>query len=96
MRLFATAACLAATVLVSGCVAGTGASSSASSGSTDAATLVAEKCVQCHGLDRVWSASKDRAGWNMTVTRMQSHGLQVTGAEKNAILDYLASGGASQ
>lgn len=96
MRLVAAVVSLAAALCLSGCATGTGATSSTSSATTPAATLVAEKCVQCHGLDRVWAASKDRAGWTETLTRMQSHGLQVTDAEKGTILDYLASGGASQ
>jgi len=43
------------------------------------------------GFDRVQAAQKDKAGWESTVDRMVGHGLEVTDAERTAIIDYLVS-----
>lgn len=60
---------------------------------TDAArSLVEAKCAGCHDLDRVWAASKDAAGWDLTVKRMEDNGLELSGDEHlMMIVDYLAS-----
>lgn len=52
-------------------------------------SLVAEKCSQCHSIDRVDAAVKDRDGWESTVTRMQRNGLEVTEEERETIVDWL-------
>ncbi len=74
-----------------GSTGGNGASSGSQSGSTDGATLVNDKCVQCHSLDRVQGARKSKSDWEATVSRMESNGLQVTSDEKTAIVEYLAT-----
>jgi len=66
---------------------GSGAGGSAS----DPGQLIAEKCSRCHPLQRVQAARKDQAGWSATVDRMTTHGLQVTDAEKTAIVGYLVA-----
>lgn len=53
--------------------------------------LVESSCSQCHGLDQVWEAQKDAAGWDSTVRRMEANGLQLTDEERQRIVDYLAS-----
>jgi hypothetical protein len=64
-------------------------SSTTGSSTAGGAALVSDRCSKCHPLQRVESAQKDRSGWTRTLTRMQTHGLQVTDAEKQAIIDYL-------
>lgn len=57
----------------------------------DGESIVDAKCTQCHDLTRVQTAKKDRSGWEDTVARMESNGLQVTPEEKSAVIDYLAA-----
>lgn len=81
-------------------VLGVGGCSSGGSGSVDnaggrdvqapAKSLVDAKCSMCHSLDRVYSASKTKAQWDVTMTRMKSNGLVITDADYAAILDYLS------
>jgi cytochrome c5 len=52
--------------------------------------LVSEKCTGCHDLTRVNAVSRDRAGWETTVSRMEGHGLEINAYEREAILVYLA------
>jgi cytochrome c5 len=79
------AAVACAAVLLAGC----GASGSGSASSADGATLVSQVCSKCHPVSRVDGAKKDRSGWTATVDRMVTHGLQVSDAQKTAIVDYL-------
>lgn len=59
-------------------------------GSLVGKALVETKCTECHDLARVTDASKSgRSEWETTVDRMVEHGLQVSDAEKTAILDHL-------
>jgi mono/diheme cytochrome c family protein len=56
-----------------------------------ARVLVESRCSGCHTLDRVWAQDQDRAGWESTVRRMESNGLQITDEEREIIVEYLAS-----
>jgi mono/diheme cytochrome c family protein len=51
--------------------------------------LVAERCVQCHGLDRVERARKTGDQWRNTVERMISKGTQLSPQELDAVVQYL-------
>lgn len=83
MLLVATAIALA----LGGC---SGRASGASGVSpTDGKALVSVLCTRCHPVNRIQSAHKTRVAWTATVTRMQSHGLQVTGQQRASIIDYL-------
>jgi cytochrome c2 len=62
---------------------------SAAGGLSDGAKLVASKCTRCHSIDRVQAARKSREVWTATITKMQGHGLQVTDAEREAVITYL-------
>ncbi|MGC9347371.1 MAG: hypothetical protein ACP5JG_04455 [Anaerolineae bacterium] len=55
----------------------------------DGATLLEERCTQCHGLDRVTSASKTEAEWQTTVEDMVQKGAQLNEQEKEALVAYL-------
>ncbi|NTW28175.1 MAG: hypothetical protein HGA39_02270 [Coriobacteriia bacterium] len=59
------------------------------SGTPDGQNLVSSKCSRCHTLDQVNNANKTQAQWEQTVAIMEGHGLQVTTAEKSAIVSYL-------
>ena len=52
--------------------------------------LLEERCTVCHGLDRVERAQKTREAWVSTVDRMVSIGAQLSDAEKEVLVAYLA------
>jgi len=52
--------------------------------------LLEERCTVCHGLDRVERAQKTREEWVSTVDRMVSIGAQLSDAEKEVLVGYLA------
>jgi hypothetical protein len=56
----------------------------------DPQALLQARCTQCHGLNRVTSAQKDRESWEETVTRMINLGAEVSPEEKQILVDYLA------
>lgn len=56
----------------------------------DGETLLQERCTECHPLDRVTSASMTRDGWEANVEDMIAKGAQLTDAEKEVLVDYLA------
>ena len=56
--------------------------------------LVKSKCTMCHSIDRINSASKDRAGWEETVARMRTAGAVLTDAEAAQVVEYLSQSGA--
>ena len=60
-------------------------------GAQDGKTIMEARCGECHGLDRVVKASKDRAGWETTVGRMMNKGVTLSPEEKAALIDYLVS-----
>lgn len=55
------------------------------------AELVETRCTVCHSIDRINNASKDREGWAATVDRMIGNGANLNEAEREAVIDYLAS-----
>lgn len=60
------------------------------------ADLVQQRCTMCHTLDRVESATYDRAGWTKTVDRMKQNGLVITPDEESTIIDYLTEQSSSK
>lgn len=89
------AACML-TVALAGCSAAASGSGSGTAASTaDGATLVSTRCTRCHGLPRIKAAQHDAAGWAATVARMRGKGAQLTDAEAQEVVDFLAGGGAS-
>src|SRR5581483_10966577 len=46
-------------------------------------------CAQCHELDKSFSLSQDRAGWQRTIEKMVGFGLKGTEQELGAVLEYL-------
>ena len=81
----------APTISSTGGATASGAAQAGAGSTSDPSQLVAQKCSRCHPIQRVQAAHKDQAGWSRTVDRMMTHGLQVTAAEKSAIVGYLAA-----
>jgi len=52
--------------------------------------LLQAQCTQCHTLDRVQAAAKTQADWEATVQRMRAKGAELTDAEAQALVEYLA------
>ena len=46
-------------------------------------------CSQCHELDKAFSLSQDRAGWQRTIEKMVGFGMKGTEQELSAVLEYL-------
>lgn len=58
--------------------------------SLDGEQLLAQRCVECHDLNRTESAKKSAASWEKTVQRMIDKGASLTADEKNILVEYLA------
>jgi hypothetical protein len=83
---------LLSVLLLAGC--GAGGSASASS---DPASIIESQCTRCHPVDRIKIAQHDAAGWQNTVQRMISvHGAQLDDTQAQAVVAFLADGGASK
>jgi Asp-tRNA(Asn)/Glu-tRNA(Gln) amidotransferase A subunit family amidase len=54
------------------------------------AELLQTRCTECHTLDRVETSHKTEAEWETTVQRMREHGAQLTDAEAQTLVKYLA------
>jgi len=69
------------------------ASSGVTNGSTtaDGQTLMQQRCSVCHSLNRVTSAQKTAAGWKTSVDRMINNGAQLSPAEEQTLVTYLAN-----
>jgi len=57
---------------------------------SDGRALLEDRCVGCHGLDRTTGASKSAAEWQETVERMVSKGAELSTAEVETLVAYLA------
>lgn len=56
----------------------------------DGATLLEERCTQCHDLERTTQKRKTREEWEQTVVRMVNKGANLTEDEQKILIDYLA------
>ena len=68
------------------------ASTSGSTGgsTTDGQTLMQTRCTVCHSADRITSAQKTAAQWKTTVDKMINNGAQISPAEEQTLVNYLA------
>jgi mono/diheme cytochrome c family protein len=83
---------LAATAVLAGCKSSAvNPAPTTVSGTQDGAALLQERCSVCHSTDRVTQAKKTKAEWDTTVTRMVGKGAQLSDAEKQILVDYLAA-----
>lgn len=53
--------------------------------------LVAERCADCHGLDRVTESRLDREGWTAVVAKMIQNGARLDEPERQTVVTYLSS-----
>ncbi|TKJ28997.1 MAG: hypothetical protein CEE40_09980 [Chloroflexi bacterium B3_Chlor] len=60
------------------------------SSTASGAELLQERCTRCHTLDRVRASSKTEAEWEATVGRMRGKGAELTDAEAQTLIEYLA------
>jgi cytochrome c5 len=56
----------------------------------DGKALLQERCTQCHDLGRVERAKKTGEEWKATVERMVAKGTQLSQAEQELVVQYLA------
>lgn len=93
-RRFATLIVTGALVLLLTACGGGGTGSASDAGGRDtsdpAKAVVDSKCSLCHSLDRVYSATKTKAEWETTVTRMKSNGLVITESEYSQVIEFLS------
>ncbi|MCJ7811235.1 MAG: hypothetical protein MUP62_03460 [Dehalococcoidia bacterium] len=52
--------------------------------------LLQARCSRCHTLERVQVAAKVQAEWEATVERMRGKGAELTDAEAQILVEYLA------
>jgi len=53
--------------------------------------LVEERCITCHGLNKVYSEKEDRSGWEKYVDSMIKKGAKLDKEEREKVLEYLTS-----
>jgi uncharacterized lipoprotein YajG len=78
-------------ILLAGTLLAACGSGSSSSGGTDGASLMQNRCSVCHSTARITSAHKTAAGWTDTVQRMINNGAQLNATEQQTLIDYLAA-----
>jgi mono/diheme cytochrome c family protein len=71
---------------------GSSASTTTSSGGStaDGQTLLQQRCTVCHSANRVMSAQHTADQWKTTVDRMINKGAQLSPAEEQTLVTYLA------
>ena len=70
----------------------TGSPTSGSTGSStaDGQTLMQQRCSVCHSLSRITSGQKTATQWKVTVDKMINNGAQLSPAEEQTLVNYLA------
>jgi cytochrome c2 len=61
-----------------------------STGDPSGEELVEARCTRCHGLETTTGAAKTPPQWESTVDRMIAKGAELTDAEAQILVDYLA------
>lgn len=56
----------------------------------DGATLLQDRCADCHSPDRVKDRPQTKDQWDRIVSNMIDRGAQLNDTEKQALVDYLA------
>lgn len=64
---------------------------SSTGGGADGLSLMQSRCSVCHSTDRITTAHMTTDQWKATVDRMISHGAQLTPAEEQTLVAYLAA-----
>ncbi len=69
---------------------GTPPSNNQSAAALDGRTLMQQRCSVCHGLSRITNAYGTADEWKAAVDQMIAFGAQLTPAEEQVLVDYLA------
>jgi cytochrome c-type biogenesis protein CcmH/NrfF len=77
--------------LLASCSTTKTASASSTADLSQGQQLMQERCSACHSTARITSAHKTAAEWTTTVERMVSNGAQLTTAEQQTLVDFLAA-----
>jgi cytochrome c5 len=64
--------------------------SNQSAAALDGRTLMQQRCSVCHGLSRITNAYGTADEWKAAVDQMIAFGAQLTPAEEQVLVDYLA------
>ena len=65
--------------------------STPTSGGTDGASLLQNRCSVCHSVSRVTSRTGTASEWKQIVDKMISNGAQLNATEEQTLVDYLAA-----
>lgn len=67
--------------------------SAAQAQAQDPSAAIMGACGKCHDVKRVCAnlGAKDKAAWEVIVTRMMGKGAQIAAADKAAVVDWLAA-----
>jgi mono/diheme cytochrome c family protein len=57
----------------------------------DGAALLEDRCSVCHSANRAKQSPRSRDQWDQTVSRMIGKGAHLSDAEKQVLVDYLAT-----
>ena len=77
-------------ILLAACGSSTPAPASSISSTADGQALMQQRCTVCHSADRITSAQKTAAQWKTTVDKMINNGAQISPAEEQILVNYLA------
>ena len=77
-------------ILLVACGSSSPAPATSGGSSAGGLTLMQQRCSACHSLSRVTSVQKTAAQWKSTVDRMINNGAQLTPAEEQTLVNYLA------
>jgi flagellar basal body-associated protein FliL len=58
---------------------------------SDIEALIQERCSECHAASRAFGAEKTREEWSVTIDRMIDLGANVSGQEKDQMIDWFVS-----
>jgi cytochrome c5 len=97
-RTIAGASTMLVLAVLAGCATHTNSAVSAVAGASAGATpaqIVSTRCTRCHPLDRIKAAGHGAAAWKVTIDRMRGKGAQLSDAEEQQVIDFLARGGAA-
>lgn len=56
-----------------------------------AEVLIETRCTVCHSRQRIDNATKTSSEWSVTIARMVGYGANLNAAERELLIDYLAS-----
>ena len=52
--------------------------------------LLQSKCTACHGINKLYKAEMDKAGWEKTIDRMIKRGAKLNDTERKTVVEFLS------